>query len=1105
MIKKNKYDSDASYLGKLKFDKNLLNTFTAKFLRTPRLIFLIILAIIVAGTGSFLTLPRELNPQIDIPLVSVTTALPGASPLIVEQLITKPLEKEINTLSDIESISSSSRESISQIIVTFTSITDSDDALMKVRERVESVTTLPDEAVVPRVVKLDFNDQPILTVAIAGEMDRRSLSMIAERIKDEAENIASIRRVSISGQEIEEIRIEINDSTLNTYGLSSSQIAAALISYDTTIPVGLLTVNQTNYQVALDTRLHSISAVRQIPIRSGQQVVSLSDIANIYLSSEPSSNITYYRDADDQGSSIPAVEISFFKTRSATIDQASQQAREASEKVLIHHPQVKKIIISDTSTLVSDQFGDLESNFASTIFLVFLILLIFTGARQAIIAALSIPLTFLSAFSLMQFFGVTLNFLSLFSLLLALGLIVDDAIVIVQAMYRYGKRFKPLEAGLLVLKDFFIPIWTTTLTTVWAFLPLVLATGIIGEFIRTIPIVVTAALLSSTAIAVGLTLPLLVLLRTLGTARWLLRIFAVITVITATLSIIFLMPSSPLSPFVITSWFMVLLLLLWNRKMLQSKSKALWGTRKLEPVRKGITEGFIDFSIVSLIYRDMLNRIITRKKYRILIYTISASFLTLSIVFAATGLLKREFFPQTDQDELYINVEGPSGWRLQNTLEVMQIVEEDVLTIPDVKYLVSATDRTFSSMGSGLRGEHLGNVTVLLTPGDQRVRTSSDIAADLRSKFDTFPQAKVSVIQQSAGPPVGADLEVNITGEDLMIMEQVANDFVDTLITIPGAVNIESSLSQTPGQITVVVDPEQLAKRDLSPQQIAGWLRTAVSGSSIINLTSDELDHDVVIRYSQDDISLSKLQNLKLPSAMGGYSLAEIARFELETSPAVIDRQNLKRQVVVSASAQDISANDLLNSFEEVIKDYPLPSEISWSVGGVNEENQASTNSIIQAMGVSAILILATMVLQLNSFRQAVLVMVVIPMAITGVFFNFTIFRIPLSFPALIGALALFGIVVNNSILLIEKINQNIRFGLRFTNAIVDACSSRIEAIFFTSITTAVGLLPITIADPFWRGLGGAIIAGLSVSGIFILFLLPALYYEVYPNKQKSS
>jgi multidrug efflux pump subunit AcrB len=1103
-----------SYLKKLQFDPALLNGFMAKILAAPRILFLALFTLIIAGVFAFNTLPRELNPEIEIPIITVTTVLPGANPLDVEELITNKLEKEIDSIAEIDTISSSSLEGVSSIVATFFTNADSDKALTQVKEKVDLVTDLPNDATTPRVAKIDFNDQPVLQVALVGNTDRRSLARVAETVQSELESLQSVRSVSVSGGETEEIVIKINPELLQTYGLSAGQISQAISSNNLTVPVGTLQVNETEYQVSVDSALTTIEDLRSIPISVTGQTVLLGDVAEVYFQASKTNAFTNYATAD---TSKNAVQLSIFKTRSATIIDAAEQANETINSILEAYPQVEVVLIYDFGVEIDKQFVDLGINFRDTIGLVFITLFLFIGLRQALIASLAIPLTFLATFMIMQMIGISLNFLSLFSLLLALGLVVDSAIVIVEASYRYGKKFDPLQTGLLVFRDFVVPLLTSTLTTVWAFLPLLLATGIIGEFIKSIPIVVSATLLSSVTIALFINLPLVVIFSALKVPKRVKYLLSIVVLIASIAVLLSIVGGSPIAGLVVVAWLIVLVVLGWTRVLwwqkLKNQPQLTSSIRKFRAQFKKrkytfpnvLESGIIDFSPVTNRYKKSLTKILTNKKRRFFVYAVSTLLFITSIVFLATGLLKNEFFPKTDQLQLYVNIEGPSGWPLEKTQAVLEKVQEIVLQAPEIKHIVTQTNTVIGDdFSSGQNGPHLAGITIVLKDLADRDRTSMEVSKSLRKEFEQIVEADVSVVEQTGGPPVGADLEITIKGRDLAELEKVAFDFMALINEIPGAVNINTSLKQNAGQIKVRFIPVELQQRGLSAGQVAGWLRTAVTGSTAGEITIGQNDLEIIVTAEDEELTLSRLQNLVIPNGQSSYALAEVARFELVTSPTVVDHLDLDRVVRVGAAAENISAPELLAAFEEKVAEYELPATISWTVGGANEENQESTNSIIQAMGLSVILILVTMVLQLNSFRKSLLVLVVIPLAVAGVFINFTILGVSLSFAALIGVLGLFGIVVNNSIMLLEKINQNIKFGLPFVDAIVSACSSRVEAIFFTSLTTAMGLLPITISDPFWRGLGGAIIAGLTVSGIFILFLLPALYYEMYQGSDEN-
>lgn len=1113
------FQSDSLYLGKLKFDVKQLKSPIKILFDNTRLLFLLILVLVLGGVASYLTLPRELNPEIEIPIVIVVTTLPGADPLDVENLVTDKLEAEIENLTDISEMTSVSSPSLSSISIQFNSNVDPDKALADVKEKVDLVDDLPDDASAPRINKLDFNNQPVWQVAIVGSVDRRSLSRIAQNVQEKLERRSEVRTVELAGDETEEVVIALDPTALVEHQLTAAQVMQAVETSDLALPAGELTINQTEYQVSVDNDVITVDQLRNLELSLGGQSLKLGQVAKISIQAASSDRITTYVDhqtLSDGSSGKNAVQLDIYKSESATISESVAVANEVLLDELQGYPHLKLVSILNFAEDIETQFSDLSSNFMSTIALVFLVLLLFLGFRQASIAALSIPLTFMSAFIIMSVSGITLNFLSMFSLLLALGLVVDDAIVIVESMHRYSKKFSPTEAGLMVFRDFVVPIWTTTLTTVWAFLPLLLASGIIGEFIKSIPIVVSATLISSTTIAVAINLPLTVLFAQLKVPKrikllgWLLGAATSVWLLTS------LTAASPLQPVVVACWIGLLLQLIatktaWQQALAQvgqtvQPKQGVWGQRwqQLRTWWSGhsiMDHGLLDFGHVANKYRAFLYRAVATRNRRLIIYFVSAAYFITSIVFLVTGLLKSEFFPKTDQNTFYINIEGPAGWSRQQLAPIVDEVHSNVLAFDDVSHLVTQTGGLVNDgFSSPAQGPHLAFTTVTMIPETERQLNSIEVADRLRAAFAGRPEAKITVIEQSGGPPAGADLQINIVGDELEQLEQLSDQFAAVVKELPGAINIESSLKPAAGQIEIQLDQHSLQQRGLSVAQVASWLRTAVTGSETTQLAFEQDDLDIVVKLNQSELSLSTLQNLQLPATPGGqnYTLAEVATFSLQTSPTAIEHDKGRRVVHVTAAADGISATELLKQFQTKASDISLPPGYSWTVGGVNEENNKSTASIIQAMGLSAILILVTMVLQLNSFRKSLLVLSVIPLAVAGVFFNFTLLGIPLSFPALIGVLALFGIVVNNSIMLIEKINQNLRFGLPFMDAIVDACASRIEAIFFTTLTTAVGLLPITISDPLWRGLGGAIIAGLTVSGILILVLLPALFVEVF-------
>lgn len=1106
-------ETDSLYLNQLKFDQKLFSSPIYFILKNTRILFLAVFALIGAGLYSFINLPRELNPEVEIPVVSVVTSLPGANPFDVEELITEKIEQEVGNISTIDTMTSVSQDSVSIVSIQFSSITDPDEALVDVKEKVDLVDDLPEDATTPVVSKLDFNDQPVLQVALVGDVDSRSLTKVAQKLQDELEAVSGIRKVELSGEEEEEIIVSLKPDALQEYGISADQVSQLIQMTDVTLPAGNIVVNQTEYQLTVDNQVLSVSELRSLPVSQGTEQIVLGEVADVYVQSQDSDvKVSYLTEELRQ----QAIVLSVYKNDSATIIDAANTAQTFIDEYIATYDQVDVTTIVNYSDLIQEDFTSLGSNFRDTIILVFTVLFLFLGLRQAGIASLSIPLTFLSTFLIMNIVGITLNFLSLFSLLLSLGLVVDDAIVIVQASHRYGQKFPPVKMGLLVFRDFVVPIWTTTLTTVWAFLPLVLSTGIIGEFIKSIPVVVSATLISSTTIAVLVNLPFSVLFAKLEVPNRLKISALLLSGAGLTLGVVQLISGAPRALVIATlvTWLVVLTLLVISRNALANKyrqfkkslSKKVRIPKQVSRFfasRNIVQDGLVDFSPIAQGYRKLLIKILESRLKRFIVYAIVTVFFIVSIIFQQTGLLRVEFFPVVDSEQIYIGVEGPPGWSQDSTRPILSDVAAKALAYPEVSEVFIQTGRALpAEFETGGSGPHTGYVTVLLPKEEERDRSSVTLVEEMRHQFASENRAKVTIAQESGGPPAGADLQVNIKGSDLDELEIISSQFLSILNNLNEAVNVDTSLKQSPGQIKVVLNEAELRERNLSALQVGGWLRTAVTGLESSSIKIEDQDVDIVVTFTENELSLSDLKNIELPSQFGGYTLDEIAYFTLETSPVSITREDGARVVRVTAGANAVSAPELLAAFSDQADEVVLPVGYTWDVGGANEENQESTQSIIQAMGLSVILILVTMVMQLNSFRKSILVLIVIPLAVAGVFFNFTLFGIPLSFPALIGVLALFGIVVNNSIMLVEKVNQNIKFGLPFTESVVDACSSRIEPIFFTSLTTTIGLLPITISDPLWRGLGGAIIAGLTVSGTLILFLLPAMYVEVFASSE---
>lgn len=1103
-----------SYLHKLTFDPKLNSSWVAKYLSNPRLSILLLLLVIGFGTFSYLNLPRRLNPEVKIPLVLVSTVLPGASPADVESLVTEPLEDVLTSMNDISVITSSSQDNVSVIQVEFNSGVDPEKARTDVQAKIDQVK-LPEDALDASVQALDFENQPVWTFALVGK-DYASISRIAKTIKDNLEELPNIERVRTGGLEEQEISIIANPTAVSSYGLNAFQLSSLISNSLASFPAGTITTKTGEFTLAVDPIVTDIDDVRNLKLQINGEVVSLSSIAQISQRSKPHSLPTYY--ASGIQKPTRAVVFDVYKTGGSDIDSAVKNAEKEVEETLqpySHSFFIKTIL--NTGDSINEQFTSLFRDFTLVSVLVFVVLFIFLGARQAFVSFFAVPLSFLISFTVMKVSGITLNFLSMFSLLLSLGLLVDDTIVVISAMTSYFRsgKFTPLQTGLLVWRDFIVVIITTTLTTVWAFLPLLLSGGIIGEFIKSIPIVVSSTLIASFFVAMFMTLPFMVILLKPHIPQRVsifLRLFFLMSLL-----ILFFF-AAPKGIFLILSLIALLIsvfvvVVVWYTFLGKTKDVFVQQKRKNKIVRNAprfLDHGFISFTTIGRRYEQILERILSTKSNRRKAVVMVIIFSVFSYLLLPFGFVKNEFFPPSDEDNLYITLTLPAGTNLEKTEKEARILMEDLRQTENVSYITLDIGQGYNSGMGGASSVGTNTVLYSLTLDKNRDKSSIHIAEDLRVKYKNISEGEITVTEVSGGPPAGADIQIKLLGNDLSVLDAQADKIITFLEKQNGVIDPKKSVEPGNSKVVFIPDTSTMSSYGVSIEQIGGLLRTFASGLELdsAKITGDKDEElDITFRMAENEQKIEDIYSLSVPTSSGNVPLTTLGSFELRPNPTLISREDGQRTISVTAAVTGNVTTTEVNSALEAYADgdLNLPDGYSWKTGGVNEENQNSVNSILMAMLLSFALILTTMVIQFSSFRKAVIVMLVIPLSISGVFIIFAATGTPLSFPALIGVLALFGIVVKNSILIVDKISANEKLGMPFINGIVDATESRLEPIALTSLATIMGLIPITLSDPLWRGLGGAIIAGLVFSGTIMLFFIPVVYYMWFdPNHGKK-
>lgn len=1105
-----------SYLKQLKFDRKLLESPISKYLHNPRLVLLVVLIVLVFGIFSFNSLPKVLNPNINIAIVNIATTLPGAGPDEVEQLLTIPIEQAVGGVTNIDTMTSSSQNSTSIVSIQFLSGVDPDKATTDVENAVHSVSNLPKNATTPVVQKLDFQNIPVWIFTVTGK-DPASTVRFSRILRDNLKNVPSVNNVSTAGLDNQEIQVVMNPSLVAQYGIEPSTLSQTITNAVNSQPAGNITSSMLSFDLTIDPLVTNINDLRNLRITtSNGNTVLLSEIAKVAINQEPGVPPDFV--ADQHHLPVPAVTFSVFKKDTSNVTDADTAIHQAVAAVQAQYPNIKISSMIDAGDQINRQFNDLVRDLLITFSLVFIVIVIFLGTRQAIVAASAIPVTFLITFIVMKSTGIDLSFIAFFSLLLALGLLVDDTIVVISAISAYYRtdKFTPMEAGLLVWRDFKTAILTTTLTTVWAFVPLLLSTGIIGEFIKPIPIVVSTALLASFGVAMFITLPIVIIILKPTFPH---RIHILLRVIGMLLLIGIFFVISPKGMWLIpaTLLFIITVFVYYQTRsvlfirIMEYVHMHLKGNGSVNyggTIRNYYDKGIISFDRISLGYRGVLNAILSSRLNRRKTIFMVIIFSLFSYILLPIGLVKNDFFPASSQESVQVQLQTPDGTSVGQTQKDALDLLNQLRKLPSVQLgqlsLGSGADTGF---GQSSGGSNYATITLVLPSTQMQSITSMTIAQQIRDKYAHYPLGKVDVIEVSGGPPAGADLDIQLYGQDLNVLDGYADDLEAYLSKQPGVTNIDKSIKTDTSKLVFVPDLQKMSNNNITESQLGQWLNTYASGFTLDNnVTLEEgntQNQAIVFRTNENPQNTEDLNSIIIPTQNGSVPLLSLGNLVMKSNPTLITRENGQRTISVTASVTSgYSATEKNADLEKYINTLNLPTGYSWKTAGVNQQNQESVTSILEAMVLSFMLIIITMVLQFKSFRKALIVMLVIPLSISGVFIVFGITQTPLSFPALIGILALFGIVVKNSILIVDKINQNLRTGIEFKNAIIDACESRFEPIALTSFTAIIGLTPITLSNALWQGLGGAIISGLLFSGSIMLFFIPVVYYFIFQNSE---
>jgi len=1135
----NKQSSDSLYLQKLQFKKEDWNSSVAFFIKKFRVVIMLIAAMFIWGGISLFSMPLESDPEVEIPIGVVVVGLPGASPSDVEELIVNKIEPKLSNLSGLNKLTSVSSNSFANISVEFNANEDIDDAIRRLRDAVDSAKSeLPDEAMDPVVKQIAIEDIPVWTIIVSGPFDNFTLREYADIVKDELESLPGTSEVRINGGDTKEIRVSYDPNKLQTYGLSADRVNNIIASTNLSLPLGDMDISNFNYTIRTDGKFKSAADVRNLPVGNfNGQIVYLKDVADVMERAENRKVITKF--SVNKEKPFNAISLSVVKKVGSSIvdliDDGKTKIDSLKKDKLPEGLNIESTL--DFSKKIRDNIENLTKNGLSTIVLVVFILFLFVGFKEAFVAGLAIPMVFAMSFGIMSAEGITLNYLSLFSLILALGMLVDNAIVVLQASKQYIRtgKFTPEEASLLVFKDFKYTLITTTLTTVWAFLPLLLSTGILGQFIKSIPITVSATLISSLLIAFYVNHPLVAVMeRARFTRKWFYLIYGAVLALFAFALFSLKSPDNMAIKIAGTVSLGVLLVILaiyyyskLKFKLIENEEmqlaeyaddelikKRLYEKYKDDDKKKGIGRrfytGIVKLDKILPLYSKILKFLLNRKIISVIVLFLIFSIFSVSMALPMTGLLKTEFLPPNDYEYMYINIEGAPGLvteKIQNVVDDVTNIVIKEEPIKNFSVIVGAAGSNVSKLQSTQAGNqsNKAQIAILLYDFEDRPinealgrpEKSYEFAARLRGLLKPIKGAKITVQEIAGGPPSGADFELRIAGDNIETLEQLSTKYLSVLREIPGVVDAKSSIELSPGEFTLKFDYNQMQAHSVNVAQVSSILRMALSSTEITKVYKQGDDLNVVADFKDTSISdINSILDLTFLNGRGQtYRLRDIFDTKLESSLTSINHIDEKRVVTIASSVESPHLpGEVMSEFLNRVKNDPPPDGYEFVFGGANETTIDSIMSILNAMLVALILIIGTLIIQLNSFRKAFIVLVTIPLATTGVFYGLLLIGSNVTFPVLIGVLALFGIVINNAIIMVDKIGANLKAGIPFRDAVIDGSQSRLESIFLTSIATIIGMIPLTLNDEIWGGLGASLIFGLSSSMFLTVIVIPILY-----------
>lgn len=1017
--------------------------------KRPVTIMMMILIIVLLGTISLTRLPLDLFPEIEVPVAVVATSYSGAGPQEVENLVTKPMEGSVATVGNIDSISSISSEGSSLVIAEFNMGTDMDFAALEMREKVDTIKGfLPDDADSPMVLKIDPNSMPIIQISLSTEGDLAELQSLAEEtFSQRLERLEGVASVSVGGGFTKEIEISVDTNSLSSYGLSINQLAQILNASNINLPGGQVENGESELSASVVGEFKTIDEIRNMPLTLPTgAVITLDDISSVELKNKEVSSISRTNGKD-------SINISLQKQSGSNTVQVANLINDELEALEVDYPDIEIDVVMDNSLIIKRSINTVVKNvIAGSIFAIIVLYIFLKNIRTTLIIATSIPISVIASFILLYFNGITLNMLTLGGLALAVGMLVDSAIVVLENIYRFrSEGYSKKESAIKGASEVGMAITASTLTTIAVFLPIVFVDGIVGIMFKDFALTVTLSLAASLLVSLTL-IPML------------------------------------------------------SSKILRVESKE-------ETVKKSKL-GFLHKAFDSVIrkiekvYKGILTKSIKHRKT-----TIFVAIVVFIVSMASLAGVGMEFIPATDEGTISIGIDMPLGTRINKMDSIAQTIEDKITDIPEIDVIFSNVSSSGDVMMGGSSGTS-GSLTVGLVELSERDRSTGQVAEEIRNLAKDIPGAEISVNPTSTTEMMtaGSPISISIKGSELDTLEEISNDVKEIIESVEGTREVKTGLSEAVPELEVLINKEMAANYGLTTAQIASSVRGNASGTTVAQFKDEGEEIDIVIRPSGNITeSLSNYEHMNITTPTGAnIPLSQVADLSVVKGPLEITRENQEKVVTVTGQIVNRDLNSIVKDIDAKLQEYEMPEGYQYSIGGENEEMMEAFGQLALALVLAVILIYMVMASQFESLINPFIIMFTMPLAFSGGALGLFITGRKLGVTSFIGIIMLAGIVVNNGIVLIDYINTLRNEGKDRSEAIIIAGPVRLRPILMTTLTTILGLLPLAFGvgegSELMSPMATVVIGGLLLSTVITLVFVPVIYtvFDDLSNSFKS-